>query len=341
MAQPFDPGTLRRSGEAFPVAGPVGVDSFQRARFSVSSNGVIVYDSIVNKRELRWFDRSGKPLESVGHPGEYVGLNISPDGRTVAADLKGDVWLFNLTRGGVSRFTVNPALDAAGSWSSDGSRIVFTSTRDRQVSLYEKLSNGAGEEKLLLKGKGFIIANGWSPDGRFLLYSENDAKTGWDLWALSLEGERKSWPIQRTGFNEHWGEFSPDGKWIAYVSNESGRDEVFVRAFSPAQREGGAKWQVSMGGGFMPKWRADGTEIFFLGQDRHMMVAAVETGPESSGTFQAGAPRELFPTNAFMGNFSMYSVTADGQRFLINQDVENAPQSLATVVVNWNSTPKK
>jgi Tol biopolymer transport system component len=215
------------------------------------------------------------------------------------------------------------------------------STRDRQVSLYEKLSNGAGEEKLLLKGAGFVIANDWEPGGRFLLYSENAGATGWDLWALSLEGEHKSWPIQRTKFNEHWGKFSPDGKWIAYVSNESGRDEVFVRAFSPGQPEGGAKWQVSTGGGFLPKWRADGTEIFFVGPDRQMMVAAVKSGPESSGVFRAGVPRELFRTNAFMGNFSMYTITADGQRFLINQDVENAPQSFATVVVNWNSAPKK
>ena len=343
MAQPFDPGKLQTAGESFPVAEQVGVDFF-RARFSVSSSGLLVYESIgAGNRQLLWFDRGGKPLGAVGPPGAYVELDLSPDDRRVAANRNdpqtgnADIWLFEPARGASSRFTFHPAIDTGPVWSPDGSRIVFRSSRDGPWNLYQKLASGAGEEELLLKTSGNKRPTGWSRDGRFLLYSELDPNTGWDLWVLPMEGERKPIPVLRTEFDEQWGRFSPDGKWIAYQSNESGKGEIYVRAFSPAQPAGGGRWEVSTGGGELPRWRGDGKELFYLAPDRKLMAVEVKAGT----SFETGIPRALFQTRTMVGSFTRYAVTADGRRFLINSEMEEVISAPATVVVNWTAGVKK
>ncbi len=342
MAQPFDPERLQTSGEAVAVAEPVG-GTLQRSGFSVSGGGVLVYDSIGHNSELRWFDRGGKAQETVGPADMYVNLDLAPDGHRVAADFRGDIWLFDLARNVNSRLTSNPALDTVPHWSPDGKRIVFTSTRNGSWNLYQKLSSGEGEEEeLIAKSAGVRLSCDWSPDGRFLLYAQTlDSKTGWDLWALPMEGERKPLAVLRTQFDEHWGRFSPDGKWIAYVSNETGRSEVFVRAFLAERPESAVKWPISNGGGELPRWRADGKELFYLGPDRQMMAVAVRLPAESSAAVETGVPQALFTTHAQVGNFSSYAVAADGQRFLINQLTPQAGLGLATVTVNWNAKSGK
>jgi Tol biopolymer transport system component len=351
MAQRFDPGKLELSGQAFPVAEPVGVEiGFGRARFSVSETGVLVYNSSGGgNRELVWMDRGGKRLETVGALGAYWQLDLSPDGRRVAAMRTdpqtgdSDIWLFDVVRAASSRFTFHPAVEGIPVWSPDGSRIAFYSTRDGPWNLYQKTTSGTGEDESLLKTQANKWPTDWSRDGRFLLFVELDAKTGADLWVLPLTAEtkdagRKPMPFLRTEFNEFNGRFSPDGKWVAYDSNESGRYEVYVREFLPGQPGSGGKWPVSTGGGVAPRWHGGGKELFYLAPDRKLMAVEVKAG---SG-FQAGRPRPLFQTSAFTGTpAGRYAVTADGQRFLINSEMEEAVGEPATVILNWTAALKK
>ncbi len=350
MAQRFDTGKLELSGEAFPVAEPVGVGAgTRRARFSVSESGVLVYDSIGGGNQLVWLDRSGKPLETLGPPGLYWSVDLSPDGRRVAASRTDpqtgsiDIWLFDLARNSSSRFTFHPANEGTSVWSPDGRRIAFFSSRDGPLNLYQKPASGAGEEELLLKTNANKYPTDWSRDGRFLLYTGFDPKTRADLWVLPLSAEpknaeRKPMLFLRTEFVERNGRFSPDGKWVAYESDESGRFEIYVRAFSPGQPGSGGKWPVSTGGGVEHCWRRDGKELFYLAPDRKLMAVQVKAG----AGFQAGIPRPLFQTRvagfSFLGR---YAVTADGQRFLISSEAEGAAGEPATVILNWPAALKK
>jgi dipeptidyl aminopeptidase/acylaminoacyl peptidase len=352
LAQRFDAGKLQLAGEAFPVAEPVGVDAaFYRTRFSLSETGVLVYDAGGSaSRRLQWFDRGGKPLETVGPPGEYLSLELSPDGRRLAADrsdpLTGnvDIWLFDLARGASSRFTFHAAVDTGSVWSPDGRRIAFRSNRERLFNIHLKDASGAADEELLLKTLANRFPTGWSPGGRWLLYNEQDTKTRWDLWVLPLDGRQpqpQPQPWLRTEFDEVRGRFSPDGQWVAYTSDESGRYEIYVRPFAPGAAAGTGKWPVSTGGGEQPRWRGDGNELFYLGPDRRLMAVEVRT---SSGRFEVGLPRALFPTRATVlsGVFhTVYAVSADGGRFLINTEGEEAASQPATVVMNWKAGLKK
>jgi Tol biopolymer transport system component len=337
LAQPFDSQKHLALGEPVTIARQVAVDSENRSRVTVSASGVLVYDSIAGGRPLRWYDRGGKMLGVAQPSGFYTNLNLSPDDGHLALDRDGDCWLLDLKRGGISRFTFHPAFQAIPVWSHDGSRIAFTSTRDGEWNIYQKLSDGSGEEELLVKSSEVKLANDWSPDGRFLLYDSDNKKTGRDLWALRL-ADRKLFPILVTEFNEHWGRFSPDGKWIAYASNETGRSEIFVRAFSPDHPGNSAKWHISTGYGGFPRWRADGKELFYLGANQQMMAVPVKAG--TFGQFEAGLPKVLFPTRAIVGNISSYVVTSDGQRFLVNEE-EEVVSAPATVVLNWQVSLKR
>ncbi len=376
MAQPFDPAKLELSGEAFPVAEAVGF--IWQSRFSVSESGsapwravslwrrllttvlpepvppgVLIYDSISDsvsgKRHLTWFDRNGKPLQTLDSSGTYWSLDLSPDGRRVAANRTDpqtrnqDIWVFDLARGITSRFTFDPAREGAPVWSPDGRLIAFYSSRDGPQNLYQKAASGAGEEQLLLKTDQDKYPTDWSRDGRFLLYTEQDSKSAEDLWVLPLTAEaqnpeRKPMPFLRTEFSERDGRFSPDGKWVAYQSNETGRYEVYVRTFSPQEPGGGGKWQVSVDGGVEPRWRKDGKELFFHAPDRKLMAVEVKAGAR----FQAGVPRPLFQTRIQQSaSIGRYAVTADGRRFLIVSEVEEAFGEPATVLLNWTAGLKK
>ena len=205
------------------------------------------------------------------------------------------------------------------------------------MNLYQKLVSGAGNEDALLKSSTSKTPTDWSKDGRFIVYENNDPKTKDDLWVLPLFGDRKPMPFLETEFNERQGQLSSDGRWMAYISDESGSWEVYVQPF-PAS---GGKWQISTKGGGQPRWRRDGKELFYLAPapDRKLMAVEVKAG----ATFEAGVPRALFETHLPGSPLDpvQYSVTADGQRFLIDTLAENAASSSVTVVLNWTALLRK
>jgi Tol biopolymer transport system component len=347
VAQHFDAARGELAGDPVPVADSVAVDStLRRGGFSVSETGMLAYRAGVgaNRRRLAWFDRSGKEAGTLGAADENNLLvpELSPDARRVAVNrnVQGntDVWLIDAAQGVPSRFTFDPARDAYPIWSPDGSRIVFASTRKGSDDLYQKPSNGAGNDELLLESSLNKFPQDWSPDGRFLLYMQMDPKTGDDLWVLPLFGERKPFPYVNTSFNEANGQFSPDGRWVAYQSDESGQIEIYVRPFPGP----GGKWQISTGGGIEPRWRRDGKELFYIAPDGKLMAAPTQGAGQ---TVEAGAAVALFQTRIVGGGQyrlkQQYAVAPDGQRFLINITAADATASPITIVTNWAHALKK
>ena len=348
MAQQFDAGKLQLRGEPVPIAEHVGAE-LSSGYFGVSPTGVLAYRTgatVTAGLQHAWFDREGKVTGTFGEPNNDIGVRLSPDGthaaeRDGAQQTRGDIWLLDFARGVRTRLTFRQNLGSYPVWSSDGSRIAF-SAGDSPDTIYEKSASGAGEEKELLKRPGEIsLPTNWSRDGRFLLYTAaNVPKTGSDLWVLPLEGDRKPVQLLRTEFNEANGSFSPDGRWVAYVSNETGRNEIYVRPFvssgSSGPSLGEGKWQVSKDGGTNPKWRADGKEIIFSFGPAMMSVDVTGSG----AGFQMGTPKQLFQSPPNNG----WDVTGDGKRFMMivapNQGVQAAPTPI-TVVLNWQADLKK
>jgi Tol biopolymer transport system component len=244
-----------------------------------------------------------------------------------------DINVIDLARNTESRLTFDPAVDVSPIWSPDGSRIIWHSSRAQTHQLYQKLASGVGQEEPLLQSDVLVTPTSWSADGKFLLYSQFAPKTLMDIWILPLDGDRKPFPFLQTQFIESGAQFSPDGRWAAYESNESGKYEIYVQTF-PA---GSGKWQVSTGGGQFPQWRGDGKELFYLSPDRKLMAVEVKLG----ATFEAGLPKALFDLAAAKVRRDTYTVTADGQRFLFPRLLrENAVAPFA-VVVNWTAEVKK
>jgi serine/threonine protein kinase/Tol biopolymer transport system component len=304
--------------------------------FSVSTGGRIAYRGGSGLRQIRWIDRTGKPVgAAVLADGSRLSYpEIFADGRRMllsrAVDGNGDVWIADLTRGGLTRFTFDPSDDCCPVASPDGLTIVFAASRSGVPTLWTKPSNGVGVEQAVLATPNPTFPRDWSHDGRFLLYSEQDPKTGVDLWALPMTGTDKTpVPIARMSCDESNGQFSPDDHFVAYETNESGPFEIVVQTFpQPAGR-----WQVSLHGGTQPRWRADGKELYFIGADGTMMAAPVTLG---ASTFSAGTPVPLFPSHVVPGggaNRPNYTVGRDG-RFLINQPVESASAPI-TLILNW------
>jgi serine/threonine protein kinase/Tol biopolymer transport system component len=336
MAQRFDIKNFQLSGEAFPIAESVGYIVASIANFSVSDNGVLAYlgGPGGETRELAWFDRAGKLLEQIGPP--IPGLRdvaLSPDEKRAAVVREGDIWVVDLVRGVPSRLTFNPVAEDRPLWSPDGTKIAFESDREGARVIYQKASSGAGNEEMVLKSSAVKEPTDWSRDGRFILYENVDPKNGPDLWVLPLFGDKKPQPFLQTPFSETIARFSPDGKWIAYQSNESGRGEVFVQSFPPS----GGKWQVSTSGGFSPRWRGDGKELFYAASDRSIMSVEVKAG----STFEVGSTKALFAAPLEAANVeNRYEVSADGQRFLFNTLSGDAASMPITVVVNWPAAVK-
>ena len=268
--------------------------------FSVSAAGLVAYRTSFSegRRQLAWFDRSGKALGVLGAADDsaLTGPGLSRDGRRAVVHRtvqdNGDIWILDGTR--TSRFTFDASDDLYPIWSSDGSRIAFDSNRNGTRDLYQKAANGAGSEELLLESSQNKTAYSWSPDGRFLLYRAQDPRTQSDLWVLPLDGDRKPFVFLNTPFDERTAEFSPDGKWVAYQSTESGRWEIYVRPFPGP----GGQWQVSTSGGSQVRWRPDGKELYYIAPDGTLMAAALAV---SGAAFEPGVPVALFQPRIWGG----------------------------------------
>lgn len=269
---------------------------------------------------LTWFDRQGKVVGTSGVPGMYRTLTISPDGKRIACELTDpetqnrDIWLIEIANGKATRFTSDPGWEAFPTWSADGSRILFTSNRGGQFDLYQKASNGAGPEELFYKSSDGKGLTSWSPDGRFLLYYSLGQPTHVKLLAASGGADRAAVSVVDPQFNSITARFSPDGRWIIYNSNESGKNEVSVRPFDPATGTPGAPTVLTSGGGRTPLWRGDGKEIFYLGPDGMVTAMEVTSAVNTASGFKAGKPKPLFRAPE---SVSFWDVTADGNRFLM------------------------
>jgi Tol biopolymer transport system component len=339
VAQPFDLERFQLVDEAFPIAQRIGASISMGCSFSVSSTGLLTYRPALTTR-LVWCDRSGREIESLGPPGADLWPSISPDRETVAVQRAehsitsmrdpSDIYLLDASGDDSSRFTFHPSIDFCPIWSPDGKRIVFMSNRGGSFDLYEKPSSGAGQPSVLQQSRQLMFPTDWSRDGKYIVLSSSGSAGDYDLVALSLVGGREMQPIVQTEFAEGDGQFSLDGRWLAYVSNETGRYEVYVQPFPTS----GGKWQVSNSGGFLPRWRDDGKELFYIAADQTLVSVEV-TGKT---TFEAGPPKSLFRTQlgfswGLGGGGLRYAVGAGGQRFLVTTPVE----SPLTVVTNWTA----
>ena len=344
FAQGFAPGKLRLLGEPEAVTQDISINAIRRAAFWASETGVLVYRTGgATSYRMAWFNRDGKAagqLETAANAGGS--LRLSPDSNRLAFSRNGggtsvNMWLLEFSRSVFTRLTFSASSDWGPAWSPDGRQIAFSSDRTGVLQIYRKDAGGGGQEEQLTSGPNDKRVTDWSRDGKYLLYSQDDATGSPDLWALALEGDRKPIPLLRTRFAEVKGQFSPDGKWIAYESNESGGFEIYIRRFPSS----GGQWQISNRGGTDPKWRGDGKELFYLSPNRRMMAVTIRASPAS---IQADTPRELFPapvSSAPLGT-APYDVTADGQRFLLGQAVEGGSRvQPLTVVVNWEAGLKK
>ena len=350
MGQAFDADRLELSGQAFVVERGVGRSSTGAGSYSVSRTGTLAYAGTLSiPGQLTWFDRGGTPSESVGSLGDYPDFRLSPDQTRLAASLADpktgfpDIWITDLTRRGSAPFTFGPATNASPVWAPDGARVMFRTTRGGGVTeFYAKSAGGGGKEEPVLsqsaaRASGALSAImmlwDWSPDGRHLLFSATTS-SDFDLWLLPLAGDVKPVSFLSAPGDQWHGNFSPDGKLVAYSSNESGIFEVHVQTFPPTDRQ----WTVSTTGGYEPRWRADGREMYYLSLDQKLMAVAVGPGPSF------GAPTALFPVRVAGGVSAPrthYVPSRDGRRFLINTPIGDAAMAPITVVLNWTAGLKK
>jgi eukaryotic-like serine/threonine-protein kinase len=358
MAQTFDPERGELKGDAHPVAERV-LEGLIVGFFDASENGVLIYQQSVGRaggRRMRWLDRAGKELDFIGEAGAYCDVRLSPDGRKLAfnaGDPNSEIWVSDLSRGVRMRLTIDPDTDhGVPVWSPDGSRILFGVVGGKaRKGIYQKPSNGAGGEELLLASETSdtsTFPTSWSSDGRFVLFVRGDPgspSTQDDIWVLPLAGDRKPRLLVQTQAAAYDGQFSPDARWVAYTSRGSGREEVYVVPFEAAKvlntgpgsanASAGGKWLISTSGGHCPRWRRDGKEIFYFSPDNKMMAVGIEVRDNS---IEPQTPRALF-TAVLAEFFSPYDVTPDGSKFVINTpNVQNAP---LTLVVNWTAGLKQ
>ena len=340
MAQAFNASRMELEGDPVPVVQQV-------ANITVSANGVLAYGGNA-PLQLTWFDRQGKTLGTLGEPGISASWPaISPDGSAVVASRQDpetggqDLWLYDAARGTRSRLTFDGKLNQAPVWSPDGSHVAFGSAGDGRINIYQKAINGIGQQEVLDKAPAaFRVPIDWSRDGRYVIEGVVSGANGkLAIWVLPLSpeqtgGDRKSYPYPNEPFNEIGAKLSPNGQWLAYASDETGRDEIYVQTFPKP----GGKWPVSVNGSTNPPvWSRDGKELYFIGLDGKLMAVDVKGGP--GGSFEAGTPRALFDPHLAGGQFTGFAVSKDG-RFLVPTVAEQSGSPI-TVVVNWTAALNK
>ncbi|MGD8921871.1 MAG: hypothetical protein PVH24_01385, partial [Candidatus Zixiibacteriota bacterium] len=337
LARAFDDKSLEVTGEPIPLI--QGVGGGWAANFSVSDNGVLFCKtgSSGENSELVWLDRKGNELGKVGQPAAYGDIALSPDGTRLAYDLydeqaqSTDLWVYDLKRNVSSRLTFDPGQDVWPTWSPDGTQIMFTSDRTGMFGIYSKQANGMGEDKAVyVTDTAQIGPDAFSRDGRRLTYQVL-LNGQWEIGLYDIAGDSSAGLMFPSQFGEVRASLSPDGRFVAYQSNESGRAEVYVRDLGKT----GGKWQVSSAGGFAPKWRADGKELYFYAEGWDMMAVSVNTQP----SFEVGIPVKLFnrTINSNGINRYRYDVSADGQKFLLNVRTSEADEGTFIITQNWDA----
>jgi eukaryotic-like serine/threonine-protein kinase len=347
FAQRFDASRLAVAGDPVSLAGGVSSEGAAPA-FSVSATGILTYRTgSGEEQQYAWFDRTGRLIEAVGPPGNYRGVDLSPDGQRMAVHRHdgdgGDIWVFD-PRGTTTRVTFDPSQDNLSPiWSPDGRRIAFGSWRNGKWGIYEKQAEATEEDHLLTESELPKLPAAWSPDGRSIVYwLHNPRATFFDMWLLPRSGDMRPQPLISTRFYEGHAQVSPDGRWLAYVSNENGIMQVYVRSFPSGDRV----WPVSTGAGVTPRWGRNGKELFYVTSYDHGTLMTIPVRREAD-RFEPGAPRALFdtgivtpPHSTTIPMYHTYAVAPDGQRFLIPRPVsmlrESTPTPI-TVVVNWQA----
>ncbi|HJW13653.1 MAG TPA: protein kinase [Thermoanaerobaculia bacterium] len=340
LAQRFDASKLELREEPVPVVPKMALSNWHSFwQFSASENGRLVTAPVfAPPSRLAWLDRNGHETGSIGEPAPFGKLRLSPDGRRIAADVfdpvhdTSDIWLYDVSAGTGSKFVFGQAHETDPVWSPDSSRIAFTSDRKAKSGrgdLWVKPLDG-GKEEILGESEDARIPEDWSADGRFIACSVIPArgKRNYELWILDLT-DRKNVSMAATDATQPVsGRFSPDGHWIAYAANESGRSDVYVRPYP----SGPGVWQVSTAGGGLPAWRRDGKELYFVSLDFKMMAVPVDAGAK----FHAGAPAVLFPMRSPVGGVN-YDVSPDGQRFLTHVPVSDVATPPLDLFVHWTA----
>jgi Tol biopolymer transport system component/tRNA A-37 threonylcarbamoyl transferase component Bud32 len=350
LGQDFDADRLDLAGQPFTVAERAGRSTTGESAVSASPTGILAYDSATLRLgRLTWFDRSGNALNSPAPDGDYADFRLSPEEKRLAASLVNlktgstDIWLTDLLRGSTSRLSAGPALNAAPVWSPDGARIAFRTNRGGVIELYQKSALGGGNEEPVLTAEAIraagvnavqLVPSDWSPDGLQIVYTVPNPASGYDLWLLPLASNAKPVRYLSSPADQIHANFSPDSRLIAYGSNETGRYEVYVQTLPKSDRQ----WTVSTNGGYEPRWRSDGREIYYLSEDRKLMAVPVGPGPSF------GVPKPLFQTRVSVGVDVLrthYVPARDGQRFLVNTEIGDPPPNPITVVLNWTAGLKR
>ena len=336
VAQAFDAATLTLSGEPLPIITGQRTETGAPRRFSVSDNGVLVWQERWQRDyQLVWFDREGKQQGTVDAPMKVLlgqDPSLSPDGKHLVVKREQNLWVIDLEKGTGLRITSN--LSQIPVWSPDGSRILYHGARGMSV----KAASGVGDAELLLLGPNWPAA--WSPDGRFIIFLRRGVNTRHDLWALPMVGERKEYLLLKSPFDDRDPQLSPNGRWLAYSTDETGKYEIYVQSFSVDGRLGVDKKLVSTTGGRYPVWQRNGSELFFVAADGQLMSSAVKTG---GAEFEFAAPKALFKTRMLASgtNYHELNVAPDGQRFLIGTLVGDTKAAPPTVILNWLAEVKK
>ena len=343
MARRFDANTLQVEGPAFTAVADDNVDySWMTGESGAAAGGdVIVYTTGKYRlSRLTWVDRRVRLLGTSGETGAHFDPRLSPDGTMVALEKhdwtrgSGDIWTIDPSRGAFSRLSSAPGYESAPVWSPDGRRIAFSSDQGAVPKIYVRNASGTGTEDVLVSPPARSFPTDWSQNGRYLLFMLNGGATRTDIWRYDVE-ERKAAPLVASTFEEGWATVSPDGTWMAYVSDENQQAQVYVRSFP----DGDFKAQISTGGGAQPQWRRDGRELFYIAPDNMLMSVEVQA---SAGRLRASAPRALFTANVEQGRTirNQYAASPDGQRFLILAAVD-AGASPIVAVLNWRSLIKR
>ncbi len=337
LGRRFDTENLRFTGEPFPVTEEVGGNGVGLADFSLSDSGVLAYRRQGGRvARLAWLDRSGGTIKSMATEADWGDPALSPDGTRVAADRSseggpGDVWVYDTERGTESRLTFDPQWDYEPVWSADGLRIYFASERDGTGNIYSRASTGSGNAQPLWQDAVRKAPDSVTRDGRYLIVRRRDPGTGMDLWAAPLSGDGDPVAVVTGPFNQRHGAVSPDGRWIAYVSDESGTGQIYVKPFP----EGEGRWQISTRAADEPQWSADGSELYYLALPN--VVTAVEV--DTRDGFRPGIPKPLFSAPFAGGDDyrNHYAVHGNGDRFLVVDSSRHGLVPPTSIVVNWAS----